>query len=51
MYNIPFIQELRNMETDKEVKDYMFDTITQIEKANPWPLYVILDLAEVQQQL
>ena len=51
MYNIPFIQQLRNIEADEDVKNYMFDTITQIEKANPWPLYVILDLAEVQQQL
>jgi hypothetical protein len=30
---IPFIQELRNIETDEDVKNYMFDTITQIEKA------------------
>jgi hypothetical protein len=29
---IPFIQELRNIETDEDVKNYMFDTITQIEK-------------------
>ena len=32
---IPFIQELRNVETDEDVKNYMFDTITQIEKRNP----------------
>jgi hypothetical protein len=32
---IPFIQQLRNMETNEEVKNYMFDTITQIEKGNP----------------
>lgn len=31
---IPFIQELRNMETDEEIKNYMFDTIAQIEKGN-----------------
>jgi hypothetical protein len=31
---IPFIQELRNIETNEEVKNYMFDTITQIEKEN-----------------
>ena len=29
---IPFIQELRNIETNEDVKNYMFDTITQIEK-------------------
>jgi hypothetical protein len=29
---IPFIQELRNIETDEDVKNYMFDTITQINK-------------------
>jgi hypothetical protein len=29
---IPFIQELRNMEIDQDVKNYMFDTITQINK-------------------
>jgi hypothetical protein len=31
---IPFIQELRNMEIDDDVKNYMFDTITKIEKGN-----------------
>jgi hypothetical protein len=31
---IPFIQELRNIETNEYVKNYMFDTITQIEKGN-----------------
>jgi len=31
---IPFIQELRNIETNEKVKSYMFDTITQIEKGN-----------------
>jgi hypothetical protein len=31
---IPFIQELRNVETNEEVKNYMFDTITQIEKVD-----------------
>ena len=31
---IPFIQQLRNMETNEEVKNYMFDSITQIEKAD-----------------
>jgi hypothetical protein len=31
---IPFIQELRNMEIDEDVKNYMFDTITKIEKGN-----------------
>jgi hypothetical protein len=29
---IPLIQELRNIETNEEVKNYMFDAITQIEK-------------------
>ena len=29
---IPFIQELRNIETNNDMKNYMFDTITQIEK-------------------
>ena len=29
---IPFIQELRNIETNEKVKNYMFDIITQIEK-------------------
>jgi hypothetical protein len=32
---IPFIQELRSIETDDDIKNYMFDTITQIEKRNP----------------
>ena len=32
---IPYIQELRNVETDEDVKNYMFDAITQIEKRNP----------------
>jgi hypothetical protein len=31
---IPFIQELRNVETNEEVKNYMFDTITKIEKVD-----------------
>jgi hypothetical protein len=31
---IPLIQELRNVETNEEVKNYMFDTITQIEKVD-----------------
>ncbi len=31
---IPFIQELRNIETNEDMKNYMFDTITQIEKRN-----------------
>ena len=31
---IPLIQELRNIETNEEVKNYMFDTITQIEKVD-----------------
>ena len=29
---IPFIQELRSIETDDDMKNYMFDIITQIEK-------------------
>ena len=29
---IPLIQELRNIETDDDMKNYMFDAITQIEK-------------------
>jgi hypothetical protein len=32
---IPFIQELRSIETNEDVKNYMFDAITQIEKGNP----------------
>jgi len=31
---IPFIQELRNIETDDDMKNYMFDAITQIEKVD-----------------
>ena len=31
---VPFIQELRSIETNEEIKNYMFDTITQIEKGN-----------------
>ena len=31
---ITLIQELRNMEIDEDVKNYMFDTITKIEKGN-----------------
>ena len=31
---IPFIQELRNIETNEKVKNYMFDIITQIAKGN-----------------
>lgn len=31
---IPLIQELRSIETDDDMKNYMFDTITQIEKGN-----------------
>jgi hypothetical protein len=29
---IPFIQQIRSIETDEDVKNYMFDTITQINK-------------------
>jgi hypothetical protein len=29
---IPFLQELRRIETNEDVKNYMFDAITQIEK-------------------
>jgi hypothetical protein len=36
---IPFIQELRTIETDNNMKNYMFDTITQIEKGNLYVLY------------
>ena len=32
---IPFIQEVRSIETDDDMKNYMFDTITQINKGNP----------------
>ena len=32
---IPFIQEVCSIETDEDVKNYMFDIITQIEKRNP----------------
>ena len=31
---IPLIQELRNIETNNDMKNYMFDTITQIEKVD-----------------
>jgi hypothetical protein len=31
---IRFIQELRNIETNEDVKNYMFDIIIQIEKGN-----------------
>jgi hypothetical protein len=31
---IPFLRELRNIETNEEVKNYMFDTVTHIEKAD-----------------
>ncbi|MFL6461416.1 MAG: hypothetical protein ACJ71J_10830 [Nitrososphaeraceae archaeon] len=31
---IPLIQELRNIETNEDMKNYMFDIITQIEKGN-----------------
>ena len=31
---ISLIQELRSIETNEDVKNYMFDTITQIEKGN-----------------
>jgi hypothetical protein len=31
---IPLIQELRNIETNNDMKNYMFDTITQIEKGS-----------------
>jgi hypothetical protein len=31
---IPFIQGLRSIETDDDMKNYIFDTITQIEKGN-----------------
>jgi len=29
---IPFLQELRNVETNEDVKNYMFDIITRIGK-------------------
>jgi hypothetical protein len=29
---VPLIQELRNVETNEDIKNYMFDTITQINK-------------------
>jgi hypothetical protein len=29
---IPLIQELRNMETDEDMKNYMFDIIVKIDK-------------------
>jgi hypothetical protein len=31
---IPFIQELRSVETNEGTKNYMFDAITQINKAS-----------------
>jgi len=31
---IPFIQELRSVETDEDMRNNMFDAITQIEKGN-----------------
>ena len=31
---VPFIQQLRNIETDEGMKNYMFDAITQIEKVD-----------------
>jgi len=31
---IPFIQELRSVETNEGMKNYMFDAITQINKAS-----------------
>jgi rubrerythrin len=31
---IPFLQELRSIETNEDVKNYMFDAITQIEKVD-----------------
>jgi hypothetical protein len=31
---IPFLQELRSIETNADVKNYMFDAITQIEKVD-----------------
>jgi hypothetical protein len=31
---IPFIQQLRYIETDEDVKNYMFDAITQIDKGS-----------------
>ena len=31
---IPLIQELRSIETDDDMKNYMFDTISQIEKVD-----------------
>jgi hypothetical protein len=31
---IPFIQEVRSIERDDDMKNYMFDVITQIEKGN-----------------
>ena len=34
---IPYIQELRSIETIEDVKNYMFDIITQIEKGNLHP--------------
>ena len=31
---VPFIQQLRSIETDDDMKNYMFDIITQIEKTD-----------------
>jgi hypothetical protein len=31
---IPFIQELRNIETNEDLKNYMFDIVTEIEKTD-----------------
>jgi hypothetical protein len=31
---VPLIQELRSIETDDDMKNYMFDTISQIEKVD-----------------
>jgi hypothetical protein len=31
---VPFIQELRSVETNESMKNYMFDAITQINKAS-----------------
>jgi hypothetical protein len=31
---IPFIQELRSVETNEDMKNYIFDAITQINKAS-----------------
>jgi hypothetical protein len=31
---VPFLQELRSIETDDDMRNYMFDIMTQIEKGN-----------------